>query len=104
MVGYLFPSVGKYFYYAALVVGILSLVSTVTRDWIVRGWEMFSLALGWFNSRVLLSIVFIFFLTPIALLYRLMKKNTLMVNEPPDKSAYVERNHNFSSTDLENPW
>lgn len=104
LLGYLFPSAEKHFYFGAAAVGILGLASVTTRDWIVRTWEIFSHALGWFNSKVLLSIVFIFFLTPIALLYRFIKKDTLMLNRPPEKSAFVERNHTFSSNDLENPW
>jgi hypothetical protein len=104
VLGYLFPLKGNYFYFGALIIGILSLISNVARDWIVSGWEKFSHALGWFNSKVLLSIVFILFLTPIAFLHRLIKKDALMLKRPPDKSGYTERNHTFSSSDLENPW
>ena len=104
LLGYLFPRVGNYFYFGALITGLLSLLSSVARDWIVKGWETFSRGLGWLNSKVLLSIVFIVFLTPIALLYRVMKKDKLNIRKPPDKSAYAERNHTFSSIDLENPW
>ena len=102
--GYFFPFAGKYFYLAALVVGILGLVSSITRHWIVWIWEKFSHALGWVNSRILLSIVFIIFLTPIAFLYRLVKGDILWIHNPPDKSTFAERNHTFSSIDLENPW
>jgi hypothetical protein len=105
LLGYVFPSTGKYFYFLALIVGILSLISPVIGDSIIWGWEKFSHALGWFNSKVLLSIVFFLFLTPIAFLYRIFrKKDTLMLKRPPDNSAFVERNHTFTSRDLENPW
>jgi len=104
VLGYFFPFSGKYFYYAALIVGILGLASSITRDWIVWGWEKFSYALGWFNSKILLSIVFIFFLIPIAFFYRLVKGDILRIHKQPDKSTFDERNHTFSSIDLENPW
>lgn len=104
LLGYLLPLVATYFYLGALIIGALSLISETPRDWIIDGWEMLSHALGWFNSKVLLSIVFIFFLTPIAFLYRLMKKDLLMINTPPESSAYIDRNHTFGPGDLENPW
>jgi hypothetical protein len=104
VLGYFFPNAGKYFYYAALIVGILGLASGITRNWIIWSWTKLSFALGWFNSRILLSIVFIFFLTPIAFLYRLAKGDVLRIRKPPDKSTFEERNHTFSSIDLENPW
>jgi hypothetical protein len=103
-IGFLFPALQKYFFIAALVVGILGLLSHVTRSWIIWIWEKLSNALGWFNSKVLLSIVFIFFLTPIAVLYRLFKGDALKVNKPPEKGTFIERNHLFNSKDLENPW
>ena len=104
VLGYFFPFSRKYFYYAALIVGTLGLASSVTRDWIVWGWEKFSYALGWFNSKILLSIVFIIFLVPIAFLYRLVKGDILRIHKQPDNTTFDERNHTFSSADLENPW
>src|SRR5688572_21482946 len=103
-IGFLFSRFDKYFFLAALIVGGLGLLSEVTRFCIIWSWEKISYALGWFNSRVLLSIVFIFFLTPIALLYRLFKGDPMKVNKPPETSTFEERNHLFSSEDLENPW
>lgn len=105
LLGYVFPSIGKYFYFLAFIVGMLSLISPIIRDSIIWGWGKVSYALGWFNGKVLLSIVFFLFLTPIAFLYRIFrKKDTLMLNRPPDNTAFVERNHAFTPHDLENPW
>ena len=103
-IGFLFPTVQTYFFVAALVVGILGLLNHVTRSWIIWIWEKFSYALGWFNARVLLSIVFVFILTPIAALYRLFKGDSLKVNKSPEKSTFFERNHLYTSKDLQNPW
>lgn len=102
--GYVFPSVEKHFYMAALTVGIFALISNFTRDWIIWGWEKFSFALGWINSKILLVVIFFFFLTPIAFLYRLLTGDVLMVRKPPNKSTFFDRNHTFSPIDLENPW
>ena len=103
-IGFLFPTIQMYFFVAALLVGILGLLSHITRSWIIWIWKKFSYALGWFNSRVLLSIVFLFFLTPIGVLYRLFKGDTLKVKKSPEMSAFIKRNHLYTSKDLENPW
>jgi hypothetical protein len=105
LLAFVFSSIEKYLYFLALIVATLSLISHAIRDSMVWGWEKFSHAVGWFNAKVLLSIVFFLFLTPIALLSRIFrKKDTLMLKRPPDNSAFVERNHAFTSRDLENPW
>ncbi|WP_276367510.1 SxtJ family membrane protein [Chryseolinea sp. H1M3-3] len=104
VLGFIFPRAGTYLYVLAASIGTLGLAHNFTRDWIILIWRKFSYALGWFNSKVLLAVVFIFFLTPIAFLYRILKGDTLKINKPPEKSAFIERNHTFSSVDLENPW
>ncbi len=104
VLGFIFPLAEKYFYVLAVCIGILGLANNFTRDWIIWIWGKFSYALGWFNSKVLLAVIFIFFLTPIAFLYRILKGDTLKIKKPPEKSTFIKRNHTFSSPDLENPW
>ena len=38
------------------------------------GWEKFGKALGWINSRILLSVFFVLFITPFSVLVRLFSK------------------------------
>jgi hypothetical protein len=104
IIGFLIPSLRLYFFYTASAIGFFGLLSQMTRNWIIWIWEKLSLALGCFNSRILLSVVFIFFLTPIAFLYRLFKGDTMRIKRKPDGSNFVERNHLYNQKDLENPW
>ena len=38
------------------------------------GWQKLGKALGWLNSRILLTVFFFVFVTPFSLLYRLLRK------------------------------
>jgi hypothetical protein len=104
LLGCFFSLLRELFYWAALAIGLTSLVSVAVRDWIIWGWLRLSHILGWINSKILLSVVFVFFLTPIALLYRLLRKDSFMIRKPPEDSAFTSRNYTFRSSDLENPW
>jgi hypothetical protein len=48
-------------------------------------------------SRIILCIVFLFFLTPIAILYRLFRKKPIEATD----SFFIIRNHTYSKSDLE---
>lgn len=60
--------------------------------------------MGWVMSKVILSIIFYLFLFPIALLARLFGNNPMRLKKSSESSYYVDRNHTYSSGDLENPW
>ncbi len=70
-------------------------------NWI---WMKLALGLGWFNSRVLLSVIFYVFLFPIAMLFRVFKSNPLMLKSDKLNSFYTTRNHRYEKRDLENIW
>ncbi|MFT4739234.1 MAG: hypothetical protein ACI83B_000264 [Sediminicola sp.] len=89
--------------YAALFIGIgSSLIPAFAKfvDWL---WMKLALILGWINTRILLSVIFYVFLFPIALVSRLFSKDPLMLKKQ-DRTAFIERNHQYKKEDLENPW
>jgi hypothetical protein len=87
---------------AVLLTGLL-LKGTASR--MVRGWLKFSVTLSRTNSRVILTLVFFFFLTPLALLYRMFARNPLMLKKDKGASTYFhERNHSFERGDFEKMW
>lgn len=67
-------------------------------------WMMIAKILGFINSRLLLSISFFIILTPIALLMRLLKKGSFQKTVPNRNSVFTARNHEYSKTDLANPF
>jgi Saxitoxin biosynthesis operon protein SxtJ len=90
-----------YFLYAAAGIGVLSVLFPIFGDYIVKGWYKLAEWLGWFNSRVLFSVLFFVFLWPIAFLSKLGKKNMLQIKRTDDKSVFFERNHTYSKKDLD---
>ncbi|MEX0719645.1 MAG: SxtJ family membrane protein [Balneolaceae bacterium] len=91
------------FAYAALIIGVLSLAIPAAGNYIVWGWYKLAEGLGWFNSRVLLSIVYYLIVTPIALLFRLFGNDPLLLKESKG-SMFHFKDHTFRKEDLENPW
>ncbi|MGC5271447.1 SxtJ family membrane protein, partial [Salmonella enterica] len=77
-----------------VIAGLLSpfLLEKITGVWMWIGEKM-----GAVMSRVILSVVFVFFLTPVAMLYRLFGRK----KEQDGDSFFVERNHTFTAADLE---
>ena len=88
--------------YLALIVGLLSFIPPIGNR-IVWGWYKLAEGLGWFNSRVLLSLVYYLIVTPIALLFRLFGNDPLLLKDTKG-SMYQFRDHTYSKEDLENPW
>lgn len=67
---------------AAVFVGLSALflllqVSTKSLDTLRKAWMRFSHALGWFNSRVILVLIYYIIMTPIGLAMRIIGKRTL---------------------------
>lgn len=69
-------------------------------------WLGLSDLMGAVVSRILLSIVFFFVVTPISLVRRMMGKDSLKLRafKVSTASAMVERNHMFVSQDLDRPY
>ena len=102
--GFIFPAGSKYWVTTAAVIGTLGLANRYFRKWILAAWEMIGIVLGWINSRIILSIVFTFFLVPIGFLYKLIKGDLLFLKKSPPDTIFTERNHTYEAKDLENPW
>jgi hypothetical protein len=56
--------------------------------WIHGPWMILSLALGWVVTRILLTMVFFFVVTPIGLLQRLFGKRAIEVAFKADRASY----------------
>ena len=96
-----YASAAKVLFIIALSVGILSFFIESAIVWV---WEKFALALGWINTRIILSLVFFIFLTPFAVLSRLFSKNSSLKLKNKENTTFVERNHTYTKKDLENIW
>ncbi|MEX0965875.1 MAG: SxtJ family membrane protein [Bacteroidia bacterium] len=87
----------------ATTLGLVSLISPAVARLIVLGWEKLALALGYVNSRILLSIIFYLILFPLSLMARLFNKDPLQLKKP-EKTNFKVRNHTYKPEDLEKMW
>jgi hypothetical protein len=92
------------FVFVAVALLIVGLFIKPLAAQISKGWLKFAEVIGTFNSKVILSLTFYLFLTPIAFLFRLFTKNPLMLKSDNAASYYTERNHTYSGADLEKMW
>ena len=76
---------------AFLVVGLAVPVAVKPIFWL---WMKIAHALGWFNTRLLLGIVFYVIFTPIALVLRLLRVDMLDRRIEPDRPSYWHRREN----------
>ena len=69
-------------------------------------WFGFAQLLGTVISKILLFVVYSIIVLPVALLRRLLGKDTLLLKNwnTKDKTVFKTRNHLFSSSDIEKPY
>jgi hypothetical protein len=88
----------KYSIISAGVVLISGLVSVFLLRKITWAWMWIGEKIGAVMSRVVLGMVFVFFLTPVALIYRALGSK----NKNNKKDTYfVDRSHTYTPADLE---
>ena len=69
-------------------------------------WLKFAYFVGNINSKIILTLIFFLFLTPIAILYRAVKGDFMKIRRSnnPSRSYWIEKNQKYKSKDLENVW
>ena len=68
-------------------------------------WLGFSYYIGTVNSKVILTLIFYLFLTPIAFIFRLCTKNPLLLKMDKSlESYYSSRNYTPNKKDFEKIW
>jgi hypothetical protein len=92
--------------FVAMALHVLNMVKPQIYRPIAVIWLGLSDLLGAVVSRILLSMVFFFVVTPISLLRRLFGKDSLKLRvfKAGQGSVMVERNHTFVGEDLERPY
>ena len=101
-IGWIFdiPVLGK----IAVVIGAISIFIPAAAKAIEWGWFKLAFALGWVNSRILLSAIYFLFLLPIAWLSRIFTKDPLTLKRTSRDTLFVTRDHLYTGKDLENIW
>jgi hypothetical protein len=94
----------RYLAEIAFAIGLVSILIPPAAKAIEWAWLKLALALGYVNSRILLSIIYFVFLLPIAWIAKLFTKDPLMLKAKNSSSLYTTRNHLYKKEDLENIW
>lgn len=89
-----------------VALGLLAagLLSAKLAALLAAAWLAFGEALGNFNSKIILTLIYWLVLTPTALLYRAVKKDPLGLARQDGGSYFHDRAHTFTKGDLENGW
>ncbi len=94
-------------YYEIVCLGILVLgvISTKLTTFISFLWMKLAEGLGYVNSKILLTVIYVVVLCPLAFLVRLLGKRQLKFQlNPSEESWFVDRNKTYQKEDLENMW
>ncbi len=98
------------FIYATMFILLWAMVWPSSWQWPARLWFGLSHVLGFFMSKVLLSLIYFLILMPVAMVRRMLGKDSMGLSKWQDHdaeqktSAFVVREHKFTKKDLENPY
>ena len=91
------------FIYVACGIGLSGIIIKPLGKLIAQAWYKLADLLSLLMSKVIMSLVFVLVLVPVALLYRLSKKDRLGLNRK-NESRWIGREHRYTSDDLKNIW
>lgn len=89
--------------YLACGIGITGIFIKPLGKLIALGWYKLADLLGYVMSKLLMAAVYLVVLVPVALLYKLTKKDKLQLKRNA-KSKWISRDHSYSADDLKNIW
>ena len=94
----------KHLLTAAIILGLIGILFEFIADKIAVTWMWLAEMIGKVMPKIVLSLLYFLFFVPYAVFYRLFKKNPLDLKGKDNTTLYKERNHLFTSSDIENPW
>lgn len=87
----------------AFITGIIGIFIKPLAKKIAWLWYKLGDIMGFVISKIILAIIFFTFLFPIAILFRLIKKDTMMLKKKYS-SYWTIRNYKYTKKDMENVW
>ncbi len=92
-----------YFGIAGFLITMIGLTAPIVLKPLNKAWMTLSIILGWFMTRVILTILFYIALTPISLLSRLFKKDFLDLKIEKERQSYWQKRDQkkFDAADYE---
>jgi len=90
-----------------IVAGVLCLFALIwpaALSHLHRGWTRLGLALGWVNTRVILTLLFAISVVPVGLLMRLFGRDRMARKLDPASTSYRVPSRQRSDKDMEHPY
>lgn len=97
-------SVFLYLIIAAIMLLSLALLSKTFRDIFSKYWMKLGEGLGYVNSKIILSIIFVLMLLPLAALRKLFAGNSPDIRSKKESSMWIVRKHHYTAEDLKKMW
>lgn len=95
----------EYLLLAAILFSLIGLLIPSLAKYIATAWYKLAEVLGRINGTILLTVIFFLLLTPLALIRKWIGGSVIKKKQDATKDSYfLERNHEFTSADLKNPW
>lgn len=96
----------KFWFFIAIGLLLVTLLIPILFKPLAFLWFGFSKALGWVTSRIVLLVIFWGLVTPMGLIRKAMGKDSMRLHQFKigGKTAFTERIHEFTASDLKYPF
>ena len=74
-----------------LVVGLIGLAWPPAIRWLFTGWLIAAFPIGWTVSWLVLSLLFYGLFTPVSLVFKLMRRDALLIQRPKTSSYWLAK-------------
>ncbi|MEA2681561.1 MAG: hypothetical protein QOK03_3283 [Candidatus Binataceae bacterium] len=88
----------------ASLLWILALICPAALSYFHRGWTRLGLALGWVNTRIILTLLFAITIVPAGLMMRLFGRDRMARKLDPDCASYRVPSRQRPDKDMERPF
>ncbi len=95
---------GNVFLYTSFIIGALGLISENIATFMVKAWMKLAHILSFVFPPILLGLIYLLFLTPVALLSRLWRKESSLALKNISSTQFKEVNKIFDPKTFEKMW
>jgi hypothetical protein len=89
---------------AAAALWSLALLAPAALHYPHRGWTRLGLALGWINTRIILTLLYAIIVTPLGIAMRLLRRDPMARKFEPAKTSYRVSGSERSHKHMERPY
>lgn len=90
--------------YAAVAAGGTGVFLQKPAEWISRAWFGLAEILGKVVEKVVLSLLYLVFLIPVSLLFKLFAGDPMQLMRKKNSTLWKNREHEYSRDDMVKPW